>query len=192
MRSTAEVKWKVSAGVLRPDNTSPSGPTGFIPNVLSKGTDRQNRIGNKIVNLMVTVNFAISAFNNTQSRVRLTALVDKQADGTAPVYSELYADPTSANWHYTPFNKNWVPSRYKVIKDKMVNINIYGGNAQTTEIKTIRWKIKYRSSTFYNDGNAGDITDIIRNSIVFVVASDQGTATAPVVGVEYTFFWRDS
>lgn len=203
--SSQETKYFSGQVTLTPD-TSTGGAKLF--NGLIKGVNRYDRIGNKVDVKSIFMNLAMSGNANPDLdgdvgvRIRIMLIIDREADGTEPIASEIFADTTAANYHYSAYNLDYVPSRYKVLKDKSFILQPYqtkpitgtqGPGISGATIKYWRYRYNFRRMiTQYGAGNDGTVADIIKNSLYLLCFSDRPTARRPTIGVEWQMRYKDA
>lgn len=170
---------------------------------LQQGVTRALRLGNRISALSLGMNCTIEplAAAILGTRVRVIVLVDKQPNGVAIDPLDLMQPGTaSANAFYSMYNRNTVPARYRILKDKFFNLGqmvpgVVAAGVTTAVIqqpKYFKWRIPLKFTVKYNDGNAGTIADVVDNNLYVISYTSQGAAAAPGVFWQTTFTFKDA
>lgn len=159
-------------------------------NQLIKGTDRQTRLGNAIrckhLRLGISaVNAAFAALGTAY--VRVLVVFDKQANGAAPTIANFFVGPGAVPT-ITPLNPIQVPSRFQVLLDRRISL---GGGYSVPYDHNRVYNFKLKQRTQYNDGNAGTVADISKNSLYVCFFSDLG-ATVPIATLNAIFVFEDA
>jgi len=181
-------------------------PTGAVPvvnayNVMTQGTLRSSRIGNriKLMSLKFTIRASLSPTVVGGCGLRIMCFYDKQANATAitaATLSDLFLDPTPGNWWIALRNPNTM-RRYHAIYDKVhrveVNMitNVVAG-ATTTEssyqfLRKFVWRLKGRTTQF-NELNTGTAADVIA-PVLYIALFTDGSV---ICNTEAMLTWRDS
>lgn len=177
--------------------------TPFIAllNGLNTGTIRSARNGNRInmISIALGLNIQSSVANVLSTRVRVMVVVDRQANATTIVPGDVFAAGVAANLFLELYDPNTVPTRYRVLKDKMLTLNpVMVGTttagatvAAASAVKYFRFKIGLKALPVkYNDQNNGDIRDIIGNALYLLMFTDQAS-TIPACAVQTELKWKD-
>lgn len=153
---------------------------GFGPYV-TQGNDYDDRIGRKItiVNLSMRFNIRLSAIEALGTNVRLIICYDRKPAG---------ADATAANIMATANNildpYNWgqdYRGRFQILYDKTIPFTISQGQ------KAGKAFFKGPMNIKYNEGNAGNVTDLVKGNFL-ILAGAKGNAAA--IDVDYAFTYR--
>lgn len=199
--SSEETKWSTFSATPAPVAGT---PVDYVLNNLAKGDDRNTRTGNRIrmVSLQIRAIIQPAPVHVEGCCVRLIVFLDKQCNGAAPTFANLFSDPTAALQYLSPFNPNTVPSRFKILKDKRWVLNALTATATTPATGVVSTmstaqaytniiiKLKKRF-TQYGDGNAGTVADIIKPSLYMLWMTD-AVATAPGISQEVVFRFKDA
>lgn len=198
--SMEETKWTTFSAAPAPTSAA---RVDYVLNNVAKGDDRNTRTANKIrmVSLQVRGFIQGAATQLAGVVVRCVIFLDKQANGVAPTFADLFTDPVAANNYISPFNPNYVPHRYKILKDKSwktdntvvtqfgVGTGTVATASQEQRLYNIRIPLKKRTVQ-YNDGNAGTIADIIGPSLYIIWLTS--LTTAPFIAQEVCFKFKDA
>lgn len=157
-------------------------PYLVLLNGLVPGTGDNQRLGRRIQMKSIELKAYTSADTTTTINiVRFAIVLDRQANGAAPAFTDIYdaASPTALR------NISNKP-RFKVLWDSGV-IPIVGNITTPATGQELVTMEKYRKIDIpvqYNNGTAGDITDITTNSLYFVAvgAIASGTADSQLTG----------
>jgi len=119
-------------------------------------------------------------------------VVDRMCNGVALLASELFIDPAPGNWHYSSYNLNNVPTRYRILYDKAVVLRQAAGANIPVGIYR-RFLIRFKGLRIqYNDGNAGTVADIQKNAVYILAFTDWPLgANQPLIGTEFQVKWKD-
>jgi len=194
-----ETKWKHVTN--QPVRSGWDGPPNIIKfNEIGKGVDRTNRDGNVIFmkSLELYVTIAANSDPRGVNRCRLLVFLDKQANGADPNLKTLFAgydgstafDPSTM---MTPLNKDYFGKRYKLLRDRLLVVGQEGGAADYSNERTFRMNIPLKGVRVqYANTNTGEITDIIKNSLIAVAISDEQVGNQPNLTFKSVLTWKDS
>lgn len=160
-------------------NASDAGGVVLV-NACIEGTDAINRIGRKIELTSVEydllwsnslTNLGTAADYPTASdTLRVSLVYDRQPNGAAAAYTDVYSAPASIVAPFAHRNINNL-DRFEVLATDLVVISAGGPNAEK-----IHRYIKTKHDVRFNAGNAGTIADIQSGSL-FIMFIDQNTNT---------------
>lgn len=167
-------------------------------NPMTVGSSRNNRLGNVI--MMTGFKFNVVMQGNVGAvpyRYRVLIWLDRQWNGNvgpiAPAnLPDLFADPAPGNMYFSLLNRNTVGPRlrYKILYDKMLNLQVDGGLSDVNQLKTLRGYIRMKTRVQYNEGNLGTVGDINRNMLTLAVISNQGVNLG-TAAVNFQMFFVD-
>lgn len=185
--------WIFWSSILRPDNqATANGPEGVVFNALVQGTTRSTRLGNQIHARYLAINLSISDNSAVPVRLRHIVLRDTMPDGNPVLYDELFADGgTPNNWVYSLFNQDYA-RRYKILHDSLMTLQTLGGATDTAQIKFKKIRLRLNFKTQYLDSDEGDVSDILKNTLAYIVCTDQGPANRPIVGLQAIFTYKNA
>lgn len=185
--------WIFWSSILRPDNQATgNGPEGVVFNALVQGTTRSTRLGNQIHARYLAINLSISDNSAVPVRLRHIVLRDTMPDGNPVLYDELFADGgTPNNWVYSLFNQDYA-RRYKILHDSLMTLQTLGGATDTAQIKFKKIRLRLNFKTQYLDSDEGDVSDILKNTLAYIVCTDQGPANRPIVGLQAIFTYKNA
>lgn len=150
------------------------------------GTNQTNRIGRKITIKALTIkgvwfkNNATAAENNDV--VRISVLLDRQANGALPAYSDIY---TTGADDLLGFNELYNTNRFKTLCTDTftLNFNCAQGNGTTILLVgeqkyyekhlTLNYPIEYNNTV----GTSGTIDEIMSNNLLLVMSSLHGVSS---------------
>lgn len=194
-----EVKYLDIKGAIQYSDTavgantagSSSLPVLELLNGCVQGTDSTTRIGRKICMKSIQGRWTFTlqtAAAGTQAagvvagQARLLIVYDKQANGAAPIATDILQDGTTSSLQ-SPLNLN-NRERFIVLIDKFINLDPQGPACQT--IKFYKKLPKRAQDVIFNGGNAGTIGDIQTGSVyALFVTNVQATASAALNGWSY-------
>lgn len=180
-----EKKWASFQATPAPTNAA---PVNYVLNNLVQGDSRNTRTGNQThfqhVHIKAWIQASLGIPDGQMVRVML--FWDKQADGAAPTFAQLFADPTLANNYMSPRNPDYL-RRYIVLRDKTFIFNTLCATATTpaTGLATVfsqqqhvlNWSVNLKNKRVqYNDVGGGTVADIIGPSLYLFWMTDIGTA----------------
>lgn len=178
---TPEIKFIDGTINMNPDqNGEVTLLNGTIP-----GTGVSNRVGQKIEITSIEYDFgcAITATSLASSPsvvgtdfMRVAIVYDKQSNGAALAYTDVYENITSVVSPFTHRNINNL-DRFDVLAVDDIRFD----TANNLSVRLHRY-IKCNLDVRYNTGTAGTIADIVSGSL-YVVAADQYTSGAGVSNV---------
>jgi len=169
---------------------------------LAQGVTRDRRIGSKIVAQSLYLKIVYNAGSvggagivGVPCRIRFLLILDKQYNGAASptAIADLFTDLTSpAFFYYQHLNPSTVPARYRVMWDRMVDVDIQGGVTDQSVRRHLFKRIKLGYTTTYRDqAISGNVTDIEKNALFLYVISDQTALTVPSAGLEFMYRFTD-
>lgn len=165
-------------------------------NNLQRGTDRTTRLGNRIrmKSLEYGLHLSVSAAGLVlfqRPSVRLIFFIDKQSNGLAPAVVDFFPAGIT-EFTVSPLNPITVSPRFDVLSDTVYQLQGQYPTAPTTY--SFRKKIPLKNrAVVYNDGNAGTIADITKNSLYVLAISDQAAAaTNPGYSIDYVLRYEDA
>lgn len=138
---------------------------------LSQGTSSTTRIGQQIhvSELNIWGDFSLPAASSWDL-CRFIVVVDKQPDGALPSTTNFLETAAVLS----PYNKDFVPSRFRILWDFSVPLNNNSATV-TVDVKPFHLRKKLNFVTYYQ-GNAGTISDLLRNNIFVYAVSGNGLA----------------
>jgi len=165
--ATASSSWN-GAGTVAADQ---------LCNGLATGTGANNRIGRKIVMKSIYMRFTwfVAGSNTSQSGpMRILVVYDKQVNGAFPT-AIAPATSDGAILHYDHIaspNNLFAADRYVTIFDELVEPLSGVSNPGAPCTRTVSRYKKINLPVIFNNGTAGDITDISMGAvyIIFCVA----------------------
>lgn len=162
-----------------------STPRFDLLNGLFKGTDRNQRIGNRVKNKSLEIAFYLKAPANTVTTYRLILIKQHQPRFLAPAVADLFT--TTANYHLAPIDLNY--------KGADKNLSIVWDKTFTTSQATngalcFRKRWRMNSHTQYSDTNNGTILDIISCAYYLFAVTDQGANSDYIAVQQHT--WEDA
>lgn len=185
-------------------------PTSAVPtiaayNTMAKGTNRFERLGNRISLTELQFSFRATAAPTIVAGTMLRVIVfyDKQANSVGLIPTTtlggLFLDPTIANWYFALRDPNTM-RRFRAIYDRSFRIeanlatNVVAG-ATTTEssfqvFRRLRLKLKNRLTQF-NDNNAALPTDII-SPVLYVAMFTDAPGAGVIVNTEAMIKFKDA
>lgn len=174
----------VNAALVVPVASQAFSP-GVLINGLATGSSASQRIGRQ-VNLKALLMKGWVSLASTSvggSPIRILAVYDKQANGVAPVITDiLLADS------FTSPNNLSNRDRFVTIFDNYTEI-ISTGNNFSAAVNLFK---QFDLEEMFNAGTAGDITDITSGSIyVFAAQNSNITTAAPTVSMRYRVRYTD-
>lgn len=156
-------------------------PIVTLLNGLSQGTTASTRIGRQILMKSIELRGHFQADSATTfTPVRCACVLDRQPNGAAPAFTDIYdaATPTALR---NISNKK----RFKVLFDSGV-LAVTGNSSAPNDNSLIPYEHyrKIKIPVQYNSGNAGTVADIATNSLfmVFIGGTASGTADAGFTG----------
>lgn len=144
-----------------------------------EGSAYNNRIGQKIELTSISVEFVIGNATLTTGQgfpfggtdvVKVALVYDKQTNGAALAYSDVFQSSASAQAPFGERNVNNL-ERFEVLKSGTYKIDTASNIAVHDS-----WYIPCHHQVRYNGSNAGTVGDIQTGSI-YLVYADQGTVT---------------
>lgn len=162
-----EFKWKDSIASTQVIGNTSATAQLFLLNGTSRGTDSSNRVGRTIRLKSIATNFTVrlndACAAGTENVVRVILLWQKHVQGVAPTYSgttstSLYVSDTVDAMRY--LNNR---SDFRVLKEWKICLNADGVKA-----RNIRYYRKLSHKVVYNNGTAGDVTDIETGALYLI------------------------
>lgn len=156
----------VSAGT-----TLAAGSTGTLVllNGAVTGDTAYTREGNSMKMSYLYIEGFIQLNTSTQDITRLNVVLDKQPNGAATTYADIFDTGAGVSGCIALRNPATV-DRYKVLKQIFITLDNNGN-----QMKKFKCWIKLGQHTKYNNGNAGTIADISTNALYFCFAGDNTT-----------------
>lgn len=153
-------------------------PVLTLINGTQNGTAYHNRVGTviSIRSVEMRIHFISTAGTGVDQIQRYSLVLDRQPNGTAPYFSDIYR-MTGGYSSYISLRNLENRKRFKILWDRTYNINV---NTGTNYNKYLYIKFRRPIKTTYNAGNVGDIGDISSNSLYFVRVGSQ--AAGPTAG----------
>lgn len=150
----------------------PAAATMRFLNPIAQGTGEDQRIGRQIVAHSLQLKFTpqFSAGGNAYQKVKYMIYLHRETGGAPPDLSKVF---TATNTFQTLPNLDY-PKYGRILKSGMCCLDQYHGQR---DIK-IYLKLRFRS-TWSDDTDA--IADMSRNSLYFIVWSDQASANYPAI-----------
>lgn len=155
------------------DQPDPTTGAWIITNLngLAPGTGPTERIGRKIK--MVSIQARIHAFTAAavvgSANNRIVVIYDKQANGAAPVATDIFQD----NQANSPMNLN-NRERFVVLYDKTKGISALGTGPSAVNYNFFK---KCNLDVIFNNGSSGDETDIATGAVYLCTVNDGSYAT---------------
>lgn len=197
-----ETKWVAGTAAVFASNAAMG---LLLYNAPVRGLTRDLRVGCQISLRSVQYGIEVGA-NPTAvvaTHVRLILLVDREPNGVAPLFTDIFADPAIGNAYLSMFNYNTVGKgkRIRIVKDMMFNLNLVApnqaaagapnvSNLSRTVYKKLYKRLPMRIQ--FNDGNAGTIADISRNAVYLAFVSNQPGAVQPFLNIEHRVMFNDA
>lgn len=169
-----------TANSLAIDSTPGAVVSPFV--AITQGTDRLNRLGNRIKQIGVRMNIQFRNGNagavGTQ-QVRMIAFIDKAVNGLIFANTDIIANTATAGNNYlSPLNPNTFPSRFILIKDQIITEPQANATAlQAGQIRRFYFNLK-RHNLIYS-ANTGTVTSIVNGVFYIYFISDTATASSP-------------
>ncbi len=143
-----------------------------------EGTGLENRAGQHI--MLRSLTMTLNIFNDsveTPQQLRFMIVYDRQCNGAAPTITDILT--TSSPLSPPSLNDRW---RFRILKDKMTNLQVFGGAADMPQIKTLKLDLaRMNLPVTFNAGNAGTVADCSAGSLWLVTLGDQATGTSDTV-----------
>lgn len=195
--------------VITSDSTENGDPMIFLLNGMQKGDNVNNRQGNSVYLSSLQVRFRVAWPQATSvasgvGQVRCCIVLDRYPNGEALQESDFLDLSVITDALYAPYNLN-AGRRFKILYDRVIIINPnflsawdqVEDNFDAFDVgtkavyKTIRRKIRFKMH--FNQGNAGNITDINRGAIWFYATSNivEG-ASSPFVHLGARTLFKDN
>lgn len=152
--------------------TIPITGTMILLNPLIQGTTATTRIGNQVrcKNVLMRFNLTLDS-NATRTYIRCMLLWDRQPNGALPGLDDILETVgTGGMVVNSPLERDFA-FRFKLLRDKRYTVYT------DKPIVFVKWFIRLGRRIRYDDSNAGDITDIATNSLIFVMVSTEATNT---------------
>lgn len=160
---------------------------------MQKGNNAGQRNGQRITVNKIDVRVACDA--NTAGanscRFRAMIIVDKQADAALPSTVDWFLDKTVANAVLSGYDPNTVGPRYQILRDRTLQLNMGGGATDATIRKEFRYLSFKRHNISFNQGNVGDITDIVKGALYLCVYTD-AAVNGPSYAWTTTYTFKDA
>lgn len=140
------------------------------------GVQLYGRTGNKIEIKSIELNFEIHNNSDaTDNYVKLLLLQDREPMGVEPTMAQIFNDTTgSTQYNRSNSLRNLDNStRFKILKSWSIHLGAYLDGEKFSRAKMIEYYRKANIKTQYIKVSAGlTIADILKNSLYFVVCSD--------------------
>lgn len=195
--------------VITSSSTESVDPMIFLLNGMQKGDNVNNRQGNSVYLTSLQVRFRIVWPQNTAvasgvAQVRCCIVLDRYPNGEALQEEDFLDLSAITNALYAPYNLN-AGRRFKILYDRVFIINPNylsswdqaGDNFDAFDMgskavyRTIRRKLRFKMH--FNQGNAGNITDINRGAIWFYATSNVvDTVSSPGINLGARTLFKDN
>lgn len=172
-------------------------------NGLTQGDDDDNRHGNEVYATSVQGRFVISgdAAQLNAMVIRMILFWDQQSNGAAPALADLLDTTVITSAVMAPYHRDF-QKRFKILMDKSYVINpilaLTTTTGATDTVATVsviniykKFKRKLSRTVKYDDGNAGDITDIQTNALHVLFVSSVASNTPAITG-GFRFYFKDA
>nr|UOF80974.1 capsid protein [Cressdnaviricota sp.] len=149
--------------------------TVILCNGLAQGTGINQRIGVRVLvkSIQLKINMVReNAATTTLQQVHHTLVYDRQTNGAAPTYADVWGGNTFPG---TDLRNVANTGRFFVIWDNVENIE--GVNMGGSSSKFVQFYRKVNLPVYYNAGNAGTVADIATGGI-FLIAKGSTAAGA--------------
>lgn len=199
LHADIEKKWIATTSAPAPTSAAVS---RTLINGMQQGDTRLLRTGNQIKMHSYELRAWFQAAGGIPDGcyVRCVVMLDTQSDAAVPTNAQMFSDGTVANQVFSPRNPDYL-RRYKFLFDRTYRLNTLAGTVFTVatgvyttfseEQKFIHIKLNLKDKLVqYNDTNAGDQSDIIKNSLWQFWFCDIGTA--PVMNQFQVFKFIDA
>lgn len=101
--------------------------------------------------------------------------------------------PASTQMVLSALSPDQFPARFVKIFDKVYHTDVEGGATDINAERQYRGFKRLNFVTQYNDGNAGNLSDIIKNAFYVLIISDEASGgTQPTVTFDMTFKFVDA
>lgn len=198
-----ETKWIGDvSGSFTPITTAP-GITNH--SAVPQGDTRITRTGNacnwKTHFFNIVASSAPGKLGDTQ--LRIMCIIDKQPNSALFTSGDLFADPAAANNWFSGYNRNQVPSRFRILHDRTVvlrpRVIATASNAMPTVTATLvpdtklhRFRVSPNYTTRYNDTSSTSVTSIIDNCVFLCFFTDATAGFGPSVNFEFISTFKDA
>lgn len=148
-------------------------------NDLGQGTTATTRVGNKIICKGIQIEGILALPIDAASDVyRLVLVIDHECFGSACTWAQ-YVQGTSSNAVYSLPSMETVGKgkRFTTLVDRLIPINNTVGPTHGPLFQSFSIKVPLNFSAMYS-GNAGTISDIVRNSLCLIEGSSAGNVTS--------------
>jgi len=193
LRSNLETKWINKTDTI---NVGYDAPSIAVLNSMTQGSANNVRVGDKIKMRSLEIKFQMAARTGNADRVRILIFMDKQTNGAPPAANSIFADggASAATSFFQPLHPDYFPSRYQLLRDRMVILTQQGGATNVNQEKLITFKIPLKGKLVqYRAGsNTGNIDDIVKGSLIMFCVSDALNAAQPAVAYFATFKFQDA
>lgn len=159
---------------------SSTAATGLI-NLIPQGVTEATRVGRKCVVKSVSIRGVVTnipaAAATTGVAVAMFLVLDKQANGAAPAFSDIFVGTVAMNAHHNLANSG----RFVILK-KWIMIFNSGGGATTAYDNVVRpWQFfKKCNIPLEFSSTAGAITELRSNNLLLAYGSSNGDDTPNV------------
>lgn len=149
----------------------------YLVQTMTKGTDRDDRVGSCINCLYLSLNMVVTKHGTPESsQVKLWVVLDKMTDQQDPVPSNIIDDPHDL----TTFRNMDNLKRFKILATRFINVN------EDYPEKFTKVNLRLHCRTYFNTGNNGTVADIFKNPIFLIIVSSEETNT-PTVRINTRF-----
>lgn len=177
-------------------------PRIFTLNGLTKGTNVNQRLGNKVRAKKLELSFQVYANAPTllfDTLVRVMVVREKTSLGSLVSLSGLLGSATPLTYFVQNYQTRDT-SRYHILKDTVFGIGpvshaTAAGTTPTPQYPSIRdYKVSVPLNLVVDHarGNVGDVTDIDTNGLFIIFITDVATVSALSVRGEYNYMFMDS
>lgn len=149
-------------------------------NDIGQGTAANNRVGNKIICKYLQIEGILFLDANAASDYyRLAVVIDHECFGAICTWGQyVQGTPTNSVYSLPSMETVGKGRRFTTLVDRLIPINNDVGTTNgAAKLQTFSLKVPLNFSTHYN-GNAGTVSDIVRNSICVIEGSQGGIVQA--------------
>lgn len=161
--------------------TTATTPRVTCINDMGQGTNANQRVGNKVLVKYLQMEGLVYITANTASDIyRLVVVIDHECFGSACTWAQYVQGGA------LPGNINALPSmetvgkgkRFTTLVDKLIPVNNTVGTTNgAAHYQTFSLRVPLGFSTHYS-GNAGTVSDIVRNSLCVIEGSQWGNCVS--------------
>ncbi len=131
---------------------------------IAQGTTSSTRSGQSVKLVGFEFRYTLNIANANSCAARIVVVIDKQANAAAPTFTNVYPVGVTA-----PRTVAYL-SRFTILFEDVITLST-NGQEYYCGVHTI----PLNSHIMFNSGNAGDVTDIVTNSIYLGYISDTTT-----------------